>query len=192
MKGELFENKTIENPTGEYENCGFINTTFKGRIDVELKNCHIENPIFDDCEIVRLETPGTNLIIPPQNVIKRTIQPIHWAKTIRYFTHNHKAVTALMKGYLQKLHARETEAVNKCVTLLKIPRDRNLEKRLTEIEEMITTSVRHIEEDESKSWNDHLMTEHKEVWFLAEAYFENALDTLRHAIVVREKRWKEF
>ena len=162
IKGQLFENTTIENPTEEYLNCGFTNVVFKGKIDVVLDTCLVKSLTLEDPEIIRFETPNTP--IPDIIIDKNTIQPIHFAKTILYLKHNHSFITDKMKSYANTVKDEK-------------------------LRDAIFNSCQAIDEHPELSWNDFLVTEPKEVWDLAEVFFADIPEIVTYAVNVREKRY---
>jgi len=161
MKGEIFENTTIENPTGEYVDCAFISVIFKGKVDCIWRNCLVKDVTFEDVEIIRWETPDT--IVPTITFEKKTIEPIHWARTILSLKHNHTFITGRMRNYAATLDDEK-------------------------LKETILSACQHIDDHPELSWNDFLDVP-KEVWDLAEKFFDGLPEIIAHAVNVREKRW---
>jgi len=161
MKGEIFENTTIENPTGDFEECIFISVIFKGKVDCVWRKCLVKDVTLEDVEIIRWETPDTDIssIVFEKNVI----EPVHWLKTILSLKHNHTFITSRMRNYASTLD------------------DENLK-------DTIFFACQHIDDHPELSWNDFLDVP-KEVWDLAEKFFEDLPEIVTHAVNVREKRW---
>ena len=164
IKEKVFENETILNPTGTYENCKFDNVTFKGIIDCVLKNCIVIKCKFFEPEILRFETPGTDTM--GITVVKRKFQPIHYVLTKVFFLHDHKFITDKMKGYALTIKDEDLDLYFK-----------------------IIASANHIFAHKEQSWNDFLFSEPKEVWDLAEKFFADVPEMIKVAVIVREKRW---
>jgi len=170
MTNKDYSNQTLTNFQGEYFNRRFVNVTLQGQIDVKLNNCIVRGLTFKNFEVVRFETSNTTL--QDVNIVKPTIQPIHWAKTVFFFKHNHSFCASRLRDYARWLHQEH-------------PQRRRLY-------DAINQSAKTIEHELGSSWNDFLLTEPREVWALAEDFFSDIPEVLNHALVVRDKRWPEL
>lgn len=161
---EDFSDRTITNPQGRFLNCLFSNTVLEGRIDVVLKDCTVDSITFRQPEIIRFETPGTSLL--DVRIEKRNVQPLHWLRTLFFLKHSHRFCAGRLR-----LHARRI-----------LPDNETLSRT-------IMATAKRIDTRTDLSWHDFLLSEPKEVWDLAEVFFGDLPEVLRHAVIVRESRW---